>query len=75
LALAFLVGMTFSAYAEVQNVKVSGDIIATGVARNHFNLTNGSAGDKNNIKQSFMMSQVRVRIDADLTDNVAATVR
>jgi hypothetical protein len=75
LALALTVGMTFAAYAEVQNVKVSGDIIASGVARNHFNLTNGLEGDKNNIKQSFIMSQTRVRIDADLTDNVAATVR
>ncbi|MFA5349698.1 MAG: alginate export family protein [Candidatus Omnitrophota bacterium] len=76
LALALVAGLAFSpAYAEVQNVKVSGDIIASGVARNSFNLTNGSAGDKNNIKQSFIMSQLRVRIDADLTDNVMATVR
>ncbi|MFA5311610.1 MAG: alginate export family protein [Candidatus Omnitrophota bacterium] len=76
LALALVVGLTFSAaYAEVQNVKVSGDIIVSGVARNHFNLDNGPAGDKKNIAQSFFMSQTRVRIDADLTDNVAATVR
>lgn len=76
LALALLVGLTFSAaYAEVQNVKVSGDIIASGVVRNHFNLDNGLAGDKKDIAQSFFMSQTRVRIDADLTDNVAATVR
>lgn len=76
LALALLVGLTFSAaYAEVQNVKVSGDIIASGVVRNHFNLDNGNPGDKKNIAQSFFMSQTRVRIDADLTDNVAATVR
>ncbi|MDD5097135.1 MAG: alginate export family protein [Candidatus Omnitrophica bacterium] len=76
LALALLVGATFSAaYAEVQNVKVSGDIIASGVAREHFNLRNGAAGDKKNIDQKFFMSQIRVRIDADLTDNVQATVR
>jgi len=76
LALALVAGLAFSpAYAEVQNIKVSGDIIASGVARNSFNLTNGAAGDKNNIKQSFIMSQLRVRIDADLTDNVMATVR
>jgi hypothetical protein len=75
IALALVAGLAFSpAYAEVQNVKVSGDIIASGVARNHFNLANGSAGDKNNIKQSFIMSQVRVRVDADLTDKVTATV-
>ena len=76
LALALLVGLTFSAaYAEVQNVKVSGDIIASGVAREHFNLTNSTVGDKSVLKQNFLMSQVRVRIDADLTDNVIATVR
>ncbi|MBM3244055.1 MAG: hypothetical protein FJZ12_04405, partial [Candidatus Omnitrophica bacterium] len=52
LALALVAGLVFSpAYAEVQNVKVSGDIIASGVMRNHFNLANGPAGDKNNIKQ------------------------
>ncbi len=75
LALALTVGMTFAAYAEVQNVKVSGDIIASGVAREHFNLANGPSYDKNNIDQSFFMTQTRVRIDADLTDNVMATVR
>ncbi|MDO8489652.1 MAG: alginate export family protein [Candidatus Omnitrophota bacterium] len=77
LALALIVGLTFSAaYAEVQNVKVSGDILASGVARNHFNLNNrATAGDKSVLKQNFLMSQVRVRIDADLTDNVMTTVR
>ena len=76
LALALIVGLAFSAaYAEVQNVKVSGDIIASGVVRNHFNLQNGPAGDKDDIQQSFFMTQTRVRVDADLTDNVAATVR
>ena len=76
LALALVVGLTFgAAYAEVQNVKVSGDIIASGVMRNHFNLQNGPAGDKKNIDQNFFMTQTRVRVDADLTDNVSATVR
>lgn len=76
LALALVVGLTFSAaYAEVQNVKVSGDIIVSGVARNHFNLNNDVAGDASIIKQNFLMTQTRVRIDADLTDNVMATVR
>ncbi|MDD5477030.1 MAG: alginate export family protein [Candidatus Omnitrophica bacterium] len=76
LALALLVGLTFSAaYAEVQNVKVSGDILVSGVDRNHFNLINSNPGDKSVLKQNFLMSQVRLRIDADLTDNVIATVR
>ncbi|MFA5093346.1 MAG: alginate export family protein [Candidatus Omnitrophota bacterium] len=76
LALALVVGLTFgSAYAEVQNVKVSGDIIASGVARSHFNLNNNVAGDESVLKQNFLMSQIRLRVDADLTDNVSATVR
>ena len=76
LALALVAGLAFApAYAEVQNVKVSGDILVSGVARQHFNLAAGPSGDKANIDQSFIMSQVRVRIDADLTDNVMATVR
>ena len=73
LALALVVGLTFSAaYAEVQNVKVSGDITVSGVARNHFDLTR-NLGDSSALKQNFLMSQIRVRIDADLTDNVMAS--
>ena len=76
LALALVVGLTFgAAYAEVQNVKVSGDIIVSGVARSHFNLNDNVPGDKSVIKQNFLMSQIRLRVDADLTDNVSATVR
>jgi Alginate export len=75
LALALLVGLTFSAaYAEVQNVKVSGDIIASAVARSHFDLQR-AGNDKSVLKQNFLMSQIRLRVDADLTDNVQATVR
>jgi len=73
LALALLVGLTFSAaYAEVQNVKVSGDITTLGVSRKNFDLGYATA---NNNDQNFIATQVRVRIDADLTDNVMATVR
>jgi len=76
LALALLVGLTFSAaYAEVQNVKVSGDITMSGVLRKHFGLNQTTAGDTSVLKQSFLMTQTRVRVDADLTDNVMATVR
>jgi len=74
LALLFVVGTSFAAFAEVQNVKVSGDILVSGVARDHFNLATNE-GDKSVLKQSFLMSQIRLRVDADLTDNVSATVR
>ncbi len=75
LALAFVVGITCAAYAEVQNVKVSGDINIVGFARDRFSLANGPAGDKNNDNESNIFSQIRVRIDADLTDNVMAVIR
>jgi len=63
LAFAFLVGCAVAAYAEVQNVKVSGDLNVLGVTR-HF------VDDKTGI-----ISITRVKVDADLTDNVMTTVR
>ncbi len=80
LALAFVVGITFAAYAEVQNVKVSGDITVKAVARNDFDLTKPmepSAIRTSNFedKNRDFLSITRVRVDADLTDNVSTTVR
>ena len=76
LALAFVVGIAFAAYAEVQNVKVGGDLLIRGVARNNLDLKNsGTAGDKESDQASFFMSTVRVKVDADLTDNVGVVVR
>lgn len=80
LALAFVVGIAFTAYAEVQNVKVSGDIAVQGVARNNFDLAKtqsrgvAQATDFND-KDSDILSITRLRVDADLTDNVMTTVR
>jgi len=70
LALAFVVGIAFSAYAEVQNVKVSGDLLMRAVSRNDFTLLKDYK-----YKVGGLMSTLRVRIDADLTDNVSTTVR
>jgi len=74
-----------SAYAEVQNIKVSGDITAMGVYRNNYDLEDSKIMIPNPLSEtedyieedqdSLFMSVVRLRIDADLTDNVAATVR
>ncbi len=76
-AAVLLVGLlSMPANAEVQNVKVSGDITIRGIYRTDYDLkqdsktVSGVEDDK-----SFYMSTVRVRLDADLTDNVAATVR
>lgn len=80
LTLAFVLGISFAAYAEVQNIKVSGDMEFSGIVRSNFQLNPGSnyqAALTTPIggHQSFLLSQIRARIDADLTDNVSAVLR
>ncbi|MFA4842655.1 MAG: alginate export family protein [Candidatus Omnitrophota bacterium] len=79
LALAFVVCVTAAAYAEVQNVKVSGDITAEAVARNNLILRKENKAPATyaeyNDRISGLLSHIRVRVDADLTDNVSTTVR
>ena len=74
LALAFLVGIALPAFAEVQNVKVSGDITAYGIYRDEYDLDSRANSDKSD-DSAFYVSIARVRIDADLTDNVQTTIR
>ena len=69
LALAFVVGIAFAAYAEVQNVKVGGEVTVMGVSRNGFALTETGQPDS-----SILAHIAKVKIDADLTDAVAATL-
>ncbi len=71
LALAFAVGIS-AAYAEVQNVKVSGDITVSGI--NRYNAALKDVADFET-KIHAILSQVRLKVDADLTDNVSTTVR
>ncbi|MCX5701456.1 MAG: alginate export family protein [Candidatus Omnitrophica bacterium] len=71
LAVAFMLGLSLAAYAEVQNVKVSGDILMRAISRSDLTLN----PDVNKYKASGITSQVRVRVDADLTDNVSTTIR
>ena len=75
------------AYAEVQNIKISGDIQALGIYRDNYDLENASLPNPTGIglvevknqgtedEDSLFMSVVRLRVDADLTDNVSACVR
>jgi len=72
-AVAFLVALAVPAFAAVQNVKVSGDITASIVDRVDFNL--GRAAANTHADSNVFMSQVRLRVDADLTDNVSTTLR
>jgi len=73
LACALIVGLALPAFAEVQNVKVSGDITMYGVTRNNFTL--GSTIQEADDTGSENASIVRVRLDADLTENVGTTIR
>lgn len=77
--LAFAVALTGTAYAEVQNVKVSGDIDMKGIIHRGYDLrheqNNEVAPTENDDDESFYLSTVHVGVDADLTDNVSAHVK
>lgn len=60
------------AFASVQNVKVSGDIDSSYLYRKNFDLGANTLGDE---EQSLFFTIARLRVDADLTDNVAATIQ
>jgi len=80
LALVFVVGLCATTYAAVQNVKVSGDIDMKGVVRNSIALQDNPTGVSATTTGygesiSAILSTVRLRVDADLTDNVSTTVR
>ncbi len=78
---AFVIGIAITAYAEVQNVKVSGDLEIQGITRNSLTLrdnpTNVITGTTAGFGETItaILSTVRLRIDADLTDNVTTTLR
>ncbi|MDD5347835.1 MAG: alginate export family protein [Candidatus Omnitrophica bacterium] len=69
LALAFVVGITAAAFAEVQNVKISGDVSVIGGIRSNLDFT------KNDADSDGWLGITRIKVDANLTDNVDATIR
>ncbi len=71
-ALALLLVVALPAFAEVQNVKVSGDISTYFAYRTNFDLKSDSTHDDD---QDWFNSVTRVKVDADLTDNVSTIVR
>ena len=82
LCLVALVGfVALPAFAAVQNVKISGDINVSGVARSNLDLDKSSSVansvgvNSNQDNQSDFLSITRVKVDADLTDNVSTSVR
>jgi len=76
LAVAAVALLAAPAFAAVQNVKVGGDIVTTSVIRDAFDTSvEGWDGfDNGNGHQNEILSQVRLNVGADLTDNVSTSV-
>ncbi|HAZ09535.1 MAG: hypothetical protein A2047_05195 [Omnitrophica bacterium GWA2_41_15] len=69
--LAIVALIAVPAFAEVQNVKVSGDIDSKMINRSNYDFNNGNTSDTD----TWFMSTARLQVDADLTDNVSTSVR
>ncbi|MDP8212537.1 MAG: alginate export family protein [Candidatus Zapsychrus exili] len=74
LALVIVALVAAPAFASVQNVKVSGSIDSTLLNRQGFDLGAASASNESDIRQNLFITQTNLQVDADLTDNVSATV-
>ena len=61
-------GTTFAA---VENIKVSGDINTEAVTRD---LSFGNSGSTSTNDEQYLFSQIRVKLDADLTEGVSAVI-
>lgn len=72
---ALVVLLAVPAYAEVQNIKVSGDLAARWIVRANYDLDENDTDTFGNDTDDYLMSTAEVQIDADLTDNVSAVVR
>ena len=76
-ALALVVFMVNPIQAEVQNIKVGGDLQVYGVTEADYDLDNAanSSGDTTDGGGDYLTSYVRLYLSADMTDNVAAYIR
>ncbi len=72
LAAVLFMAASGMAFAAVENIKVSGDINMEAVGRD---LSMGGTTHGQLDAESYLFSQVRLRFDADLTENVSGTVR
>ena len=85
--LVFAVALSGTAYAEVQNIKVSGDIDMKAMTHRNYDLKSklgnetagiggvGGGGVTSDDDVNFVVSTTHVKVDADLTDNVSTSVR
>ncbi|MBI2884912.1 MAG: alginate export family protein [Candidatus Omnitrophica bacterium] len=72
-SLGLLAAWTLPAFAEVQNVRVSGDITSRMFHRENLDLTNGDGGL--DTTDNFFMTTTGVNVGADLTENVSTFIR
>jgi len=73
--MAIAVALTIPAYAEVQNIKVSGDMALRSIIRDDYDLDENNTDVDGDNAETFFMQSVGLNVDADLTDNVEASVR
>lgn len=80
--IALLVAITFPVYAETQSIKLSGDIIMRWIDRKDYDFNKWNANgvttatrDNNAADANYFMTTTEVQLDADMTDNVSATIR
>ena len=75
--LAMVLGFSYPLFAEVQNVKVSGDVTVRSIYKSDFDLrkaTSGNVASGTADDAGFVASFARVGVNADLTDNVSTEV-
>lgn len=75
LAVALVALMAAPAFAAVQNVKVSGNINSSYVARTGFDFGSDIAGSNQELDQNVFITQSTLRVDADLSDNVQTVLQ
>ena len=72
--LALAIAFTIPALAETQSIKLSGDVIVRHIMRDDYDF-NSHDDDVADTDASYFMHNAEIQLDADLTDNVSATIR
>lgn len=72
LAILMVALVAVPSFASVQNIKVSGSVDSAMLSRDNFDL--GASTTGNDDAQNIFFTKTRLSVEADLTDNVAATV-
>ncbi|MEI8176671.1 MAG: alginate export family protein, partial [Candidatus Omnitrophota bacterium] len=72
--IALAVAIALPAFAEVQNVKVSGDLSARAIVRRGYNLDKDATATSKTTT-NYIQGAAEVQVEADMTDNVSTVVR